>query len=82
MRKEEIRRALRAEPFVPFTLTTTSGREYPVAHPEMMALAPTAGDRSPAVYSTEERAFTIIDLPLIELLSFQSKRNGRRRRSA
>lgn len=85
MKKEELRRALKAEPFRSFTIRTVSGEEYRVDHPEIVALAQEAADRTIAVYSTADHALAIVDLPLTESIRFGRKRNGqarRRRKSA
>jgi hypothetical protein len=39
---EPIRDALRAQPFRPFTIRTSDGREYRVTHPEAVAISPRA----------------------------------------
>jgi hypothetical protein len=36
MRSEDIRRAQKAQPFVPFTLHLADGREFTIRHPEFM----------------------------------------------
>ena len=36
--REEIIELLNRDPFVPFTIVTTSGREYAVANPHLVAL--------------------------------------------
>jgi len=79
MTSEEIRRALRDEPFTPFTIVTSSGRSYAVDHPEFVAIAPEG--RIIAVYSKDEHAFAQVDLRLVDSLEFR-RRNGRKKRSA
>lgn len=81
MTSDEIRRALKDEPFVPFSIVTSSGRSYDVDHPELVAIAPQG--RLIAVYSKDDRAFAHVDLRLVDVLEFR-RRNGskKKRRSA
>jgi phosphoribulokinase len=77
MTTDELRRALRNQPFRPFTLRTASGRQYTVSHPEFVALS--RGGRTIAVFSTEENAFEILDLLLVESIRYGTNGTGRRR---
>lgn len=79
MTTDEIRRAIKAEPFRPFVLRLASGKQVAVRHPEFVAFS--QGGRTLAVFSTDENAFEIIDLLLVEAVMF-GPAAVRRRRSA
>jgi hypothetical protein len=80
MTSEQIRQALRAEPFRPFELKTTGGRRYPVGHPEAAILSPSG--RTLALTVSDD-SFVVLDVRMVESLNFIAG-NGRskRRRSA
>lgn len=80
MTTDEIRKAIRNQPFRPFTLRTTSGTQLYIDHPEFVAMS--KGGRTLAVFSTDENAFEIIDLLLVESIQFGGNGHGRRRKSA
>ncbi len=65
---EQFTAAIRAQPFRPFVLHTASGAEYQVDHPEMASRTP-AG-RTVAVAAGDD-AFAIVDLLLIEAITYQ-----------
>lgn len=65
---EQFTSAIRAEPFRPFILHTTSAKEYRVDHPELAMRTP--GGRT-VVVNEGENAAVILDLLLIEAISFQ-----------
>lgn len=75
MTSDQIRAALRAEPFKPFELRTTGGRRYRVDHPELAVLSPSG--RTMFVFITPDAGMTV-DVLMIESINFLS--NGRRRR--
>lgn len=77
MTTDEVRCAIKAQPFRPFVLRTTSGQEYLVEHPEFVALS--KGGRTIAVFSTRENAFEIVDLLLVESIRVGPEKNGRKR---
>ncbi|MCI0637228.1 MAG: hypothetical protein L0206_25430 [Actinobacteria bacterium] len=66
---EEIRRAYRAEPFVPFVLRIADGREILVRERMNMMLPP--GTRTLCVYDTDD-ACSFIDVGLVTDLEFRS----------
>lgn len=67
MKPDPVLKAIRAQPFEPFVLKTAGGKEYRVNHPEFVAMVP----RSRVLVVTEvEGGYEIIDLPMIESLSF------------
>jgi len=74
MRVEEIRNALRAQPFTPFVLCTSYGREYPVRHPEFLAIFP--GGRS-IVVTFDEGNWDVLDLMHVSSLHFGDGRSRR-----
>lgn len=75
MTSDQIRVALRAEPFTPFELRTTGGRRYLIDHPELAVLSPSG--RTVYLFVTPDAA-AIIDVLMIESIKFVN--NGRRRR--
>jgi hypothetical protein len=75
MTSDQIRNALRSEPFKPFVLKTTGGRQYPVRHPEMVLLSPSG--RTLALADSED-TFVVIDVLMVE--SLNPMRNGQNRR--
>jgi len=73
---EEIRKAHRAEPFVPFVLHLADGRKIPVRDPFFMLLPP--GTRRITV-AVEDDAFDFIDAGLVTDLEFKKAVRKRRR---
>jgi hypothetical protein len=80
MTTDEVRTAIKAQPFREFVLRTTSGQEFLVEHPEFVALS--KGGRAIAVFSTTENAFEIVDLLLLESIRFGEPGKRRVRKSA
>ena len=39
----EVRRLMNAEPFAPFVIRTSDGRQYRVKHPDYVAISPKGG---------------------------------------
>jgi hypothetical protein len=74
---DQIRKAHRAEPFVPFVLRLTNGREVAVRGRGLMLLTPRS--RTIAVYDTDD-AYSIIDVAFVE--GIELKRASRKRRRA
>jgi hypothetical protein len=75
MTSEQIINVLRAQPFRPFVMKTTGGREYRIDHPELMLFSRTGRTLSIA---TPDDTFAILDVLMIE--SINVLRNGRPRR--
>ncbi len=73
---EQIRKAHRAQPFVPFVLHLANGREILVREREFMLFPPRS--RTIAVYVTDD-ACSIIDPLLVTGLEFRSGAKKRRR---
>jgi hypothetical protein len=80
MTLNELRRALIAEPFRPFTIRLADGREYPVPHRNFLFIHP-AG-RTAIVATIEDASFEIVDILLIASLHFGNGRKAPRRRKA
>jgi hypothetical protein len=49
---DEVRRLINAEPFVPFLIKTSDGKQYRVKHPDYLAISPKGGRVT--VYADEE----------------------------
>ncbi len=77
MTTDQIRAALKGQPFRPFVVKTTGGREYRVNHPETAILSP--GGRTLFVFISPE-AGVALDVLMIESIHFGEP--GKRRRSA
>jgi len=73
---EEIRKAYRAEPFVPFVLHLADGRKIPVRERIFMMLPP--GTRTITVAVADD-AFDFIDARLVTDLRFRNPPKRRRR---
>ena len=74
MNVERIRRALRAAPFEPFLLRTSDGREYPVKHPEFLAIMPSG---RAVIVTHSEDLWDVLDLLHISSLRFGNGRSSR-----
>jgi hypothetical protein len=71
---QQLRAALRASPFRPFTIHMADGRLFPIPHPEFLSMSPSG--RTVIVYQ-EDEDFSILDLLLmteIEMTSASPKR--------
>lgn len=75
MTSDQIREALRSEPFRPFELRTTGGRSYVVRHPETLLLSPSGRTLA---FADSDDSFVVIDVLMIE--SLNPLRNGEHRR--
>ena len=73
---EQVRKAYRAEPFVPFVLHMADGRKIPVPERIFMALPP--GSRRITVAVSDD-AFDFIDAGLVTDLKFKRPAKKRRR---
>jgi len=73
---EQVRKAYRAEPFVPFFLHLADGRRIPVRERFFMALPP--GSRKITVAVSDD-AFDFIDARLVTDLTFKREPKKRRR---
>lgn len=81
MGPEQLRKAILSRPFARFTLRTVGGVEYPIDHPEFVALSGTG--RNIAVFSVNDNTFDIVDTIMIEAIVFSNEGEaGAQRRSA
>ncbi len=70
---EQLRTALQAQPFRPFSLRMADGRALQVPHREFLSTSP--GGRTIIVYRADE-SFSIVDLLLVNELDFQPPSGG------
>jgi hypothetical protein len=77
MRINEIRDALHAQPFRPFTVRVSDGREYPVEHPDFLAISPSG--RTIIVYGADD-LHDPIETMMITSLHIGNGRQRRKRR--
>ena len=76
---EQLRKAYRAEPFKPFTISLTDGRRFYVGHQEYLLIAPQA--QRTFVVASEDEDYSVVDLLLVTSLDYKNSRpNGRSRR--
>lgn len=80
MTRDEIRTALKASPFRPFTIRMASGQGHEVPHPDFVFVPPEG--RIIVVYSTTDRALAHVSLPLVESLDFHDDGAGEQRRKS
>lgn len=84
MTTDEVRKALRAEPFVPFRLHMGGGRSLAVLHPEFCMLSPNG--RTAAIYPHDrqsEPGLEVVDILMVQSLEFlPGARSTSRRRKA
>ena len=71
MTSEEFRKAWKREPFRAFRLRMSSGAVLLVTHPDFVAHPP--GSRTATIYDVREGGFEIVDLLLVEGLSFEEQ---------
>jgi hypothetical protein len=60
---DEIRRLMNAEPFVPFLIKTSDGKQYRVKHPDYVAISPKGGRVT--IYADEETSTMISALHIV-----------------
>jgi hypothetical protein len=78
MTTNELRRALFADPFRPFTVRMADDREFPVPHRDFFFIHP-AG-RTAIIATIDDEAFEIVDILLISSLHFGNGARPTRRR--
>lgn len=78
MTTDQIRNALRAQPFRPFRLHLADGRSFEIRHAEFMALSP--GGRIVIVFAQAD-ACEIIDLLLVTSLEILESAGTPRKRA-
>jgi hypothetical protein len=60
---DEVRKLIHAEPFVPFLIKTSDGRQYRVKHPDYVAISPKGGRI--VVFAGEEASTTLSALHMV-----------------
>jgi hypothetical protein len=60
---DEVRKLLHAEPFVPFVIKTSDGKQFRVKHPDYLAISPKGGRIT--VYADEETSTTLSALHVV-----------------
>ncbi len=74
---DRIRESYAAEPFQPFVIQLTDGRQVPVRHREFIMASPSG---QTIVVCQSDDAVSFIDLPQIADVQIQRTPNGSRRR--
>jgi hypothetical protein len=59
----EVRKLVHAEPFVPFLVKTSDGKQYRVKHPDYVAISPKGGRIT--LYADEEASTTVSALHIV-----------------
>ena len=60
---DEVRKSIHMEPFVPFLIKTSDGRQYRVKHPDYVAISPKGG--RVVVFADEEASTTLSALHIV-----------------
>ena len=60
---DEVRKLMNAEPFVPFLIKTSDGKQYRVKHPDYVAISPKGGRIT--VYADEEAGTMLSALHMV-----------------
>lgn len=60
---DEVRRLMHAEPFLPFMVKTSDGKQYRVKHPDYVAISPKGGRIT--LYADEETSTTVSALHIV-----------------
>jgi hypothetical protein len=60
---DDVRKLLHAEPFVPFVIRTSDGKQYRVKHPDFVAISPKGGRIT--VYADEETSTMLNALHMV-----------------
>ena len=60
---DEVRKLMNAEPFVPFVIKTSDGKQYRVKHPDYVAISPKGGRIT--VFADEEVSTTLSALHMV-----------------
>lgn len=76
---DQLRRAVKAEPFRPFTICTADGSRYQVPHPDFITVPPTAQRTFVIVGPEDPEDYRILDLLLVTAIEYG---NENRRQSA
>ena len=68
---DEVRRLMHAEPFTPFLVKTSDGKQYRVKHPDYLAISPKGGRVT--VYADEETSTMISALHIVAVEPLRSR---------
>ena len=74
----QVRELMNAEPFVPFAIKTSDGREYRVKHPDYVAISPKGGWMT--VYANEEVGTMLSALHIVAVEPRGARPRARRTR--
>jgi hypothetical protein len=72
---DEVRRLMNAEPFTPFFVRTSGGRQHRVKHPDYVAISPKGGRVS--LYDDEETTTTLSALHIVGVETVKTRSRGR-----
>ena len=72
---DQLRKAVRAEPFKRFTICLTDGRQFQVAHPECVAIPPNASRTFVVAGPGED--YRIIDLLPVTSIDYTIRKSRR-----
>ena len=72
---DEVRKLINAEPFVPFFVKTSDGKQYRVKHPDYVAISPKGGRI--VVFADEEATTTLSALHIVAVEPQRSRARGR-----
>ena len=75
---EQLRKAVRIEPFMPFIICLTDGRKFRIPHPECIAIPPKASRTF--VVSGQGEDYRIIDLLLVTSIDYTNGKTSRRKK--
>lgn len=75
---DQIRKAIRAEPFRPFTICLADGRMFHIPHPECVMISPDASRTFGVAGPGED--YRIVNLLLVSSLDFTNGKVRKRRR--
>ncbi|MFO0927979.1 MAG: hypothetical protein U0736_13215 [Gemmataceae bacterium] len=67
MTSQELRAALQAKPFRPFTVRMTDGQSFEVRHPDFLLVGPNG--RTAFVFSPSGTEFSIVDVMLMTTIA-------------
>jgi len=72
---DEVRKLIHAEPFVPFLIKTSDGKQYRVKHPDYVAISPKGGRI--VVFADEEASTTLSALHMVAVEPQVRRARGR-----
>ena len=72
---DEVRKLMNAEPFAPFFVKTSDGKQYRVKHPDYVAISPKGGRIT--LYDDEETTTTLSALHIVGVELQRARGRGR-----